>query len=276
MRTNHQYRPSLWPGLILASVGGGLLAREFGLLPPQVRLVDFWPLFLVIVGVSSLFRARGLLGALFALAFVALGALLLARNLGFLVFPAARLWPGLLVLLGVAFLIRGARGSERRDPPPDLLRDPPRDPLPDPLRDPPRDPPPAAGGGPLDGYYGQGAQHASLMTEDDRLNKQITFSGLDFKIESQAWKGGELVVTAGGVGLDLRYARLDPEGALLDVQIVMGGVDIRVPDTWQIQCDVTPFLGGADDSTRSTQGSTSAPLLRVVGSVTLGGLSIRN
>jgi hypothetical protein len=56
----------------------------------------------------------------------------------------------------------------------------------------------------------------------------------------------------------------------------MGGVDIRVPDTWQVKNDVTPLLGGADDSTRSTQGSTDAPLLRVVGSVTLGGISIHN
>jgi predicted membrane protein len=108
------------------------------------------------------------------------------------------------------------------------------------------------------------------------LNKQITLAGAELKIESQQWKGGELGVTAGGVEIDLRYARLDPEGALLDVRIVMGGVDIRVPDTWQIRCDVTPFLGGADDSTRSTQGSTSVPVLRVVGSVTLGGLSIHN
>ena len=56
----------------------------------------------------------------------------------------------------------------------------------------------------------------------------------------------------------------------------MGGVDIRVPDTWQVRCDVTPLLGGADDSTRSAQGATNAPTLRVVGTVTLGGLSIRN
>jgi len=258
MRTNHHHWPGLWPGLLLVSVGGGLLAREFGLLPAQVRLVDFWPLILVFVGGSSLLRARGVVGALFALAFVAMGGLLLAHNLGFLsflAFPAARLWPALLVLLGVAFLIRAARGSERHGPS--------------------TDPPAGAGGEPLDGYD-EGAQHVGLTAEEDRLNKQITFAGAEFKIASQAWKGGELGVTAGGVEIDLRYARLDPEGALLDVRIVMGGVDLRVPDTWKVQCDVTPLLGGADDSTRSTQGSTDAPLLRVVGSVTLGGLSIHN
>jgi hypothetical protein len=264
MRTHHHHRPGLWPGLILVSVGGGLLAREFGLLPPQVRLVDFWPLLLVSFGISNLFRGRGFMGALFALAFVALGGFLLARNLGFLVFPAAHLWPVLVVLLGVAFLVRAARGPERRGPPPDS--------------------PAGAGPEPHDGFdpladeaWGnESAQQRSLASDDDRLNKQITFAGAEFKIASQAWKGGELGVTAGGVELDLRYARLAPEGALLDVRIVMGGVDIRVPDTWQVLCDVTPLIGGADDTTRSTQGSTRAPLLRVVGSVTLGGLSIHN
>jgi hypothetical protein len=43
-----------------------------------------------------------------------------------------------------------------------------------------------------------------------------------------------------------------------------------------VKCDVAPLLGGADDMTRSTQGSPGAPVLRVVGSVTLGGLSIHN
>ena len=264
MRTNHHHRPGVLPGLILVSVGGGLLAREFGLLPPHLRLVDFWPLFLVFMGLSSLFHARGFVGALFALAFVALGGLLLARNLGFLAFPALRLWPGLLVLLGIAFLFRRGRSSDWHGPPPDA---PPI------MRPAPRNDDAQI----VTAHWDDaGAPQRNLTTEDNRLSKQITFSGLDFKIEAQAWTGGELGVTAGGVGIDLRNARLAPEGALLDVRIVMGGVDIRVPDTWQVQCDVTPFLGGADDSTRSTQGSNGAPILRVIGSVTLGGLSIRN
>lgn len=261
MRKNHHHWPGLWPGLILVAVGGGLLAREFGLLPPQVRLVDFWPLLLVFGGVSSLFRARSFMGALFALALLASGGFMLASNLGFLAFPAARLWPGLLVLLGVAFMFRRTHGSEWREPPR----------APEPNLDPVGGAEPAA-----QDDFSEELLRASPSSDDDRLNKQITFAGAEFKIISQDWKGGELGVTAGGVEIDLRNARLAPEGALLDVHVVMGGVDIRVPDTWQVRCDVTPLLGGADDATRSTQGSTNAPVLRVVGSVTLGGLSIHN
>lgn len=244
MRSNHQRRPRLWLGLGLAIVGGGLLLREFGLLPAHIGFVDFWPLVLVLAGASRLLRARRVSRSLFALALVALGGVVLAGNLGFVAFPTARLWPAVLLLLGVAFLIGGARGSKGPEPS--------------------SDPPAGACGG------------LSLATEDDRINKQIMFSGLELKIESQAWKGGVLDVTAGGVELDLRYARLAPEGAVLEVRILMGGVDIRVPDTWQVKCDVTPLLGGADDMSRSTQGSPDAPVLRLIGSATLGGLSIHN
>jgi hypothetical protein len=181
--------------------------------------------------------------------------LLLAGNLGFLAVPTARLWPGLLILLGLAFLLRsgGRPGHRHHHPYPMADRDP-------------------------EAYDDlvEGGSERQISTDGDRLQRRVAFSGLELKIESQAWQGGELSVTAGGVEMDLRYARLDPRGAVLDVRIVMGGVDLRVPDTWQIQNDVTPLLGGADDSTRSTQGSIDAPLLRIVGTVTMGGISIHN
>jgi len=56
----------------------------------------------------------------------------------------------------------------------------------------------------------------------------------------------------------------------------MGGVELRVPDTWLVICEVTPFLGGAEDETRPPQGVSNAPRLRIVGTATLGGLNIRN
>jgi hypothetical protein len=255
-----QRLPGLWPGLILISVGGGLLAREFGILPAHLRVIDFWPLLVVFAGLSSLLRARGVVSALFAFAFIAMGAVLFAGKLGLLTFPAARLWPGLLVLLGLAFLLGGFCRGKRPDPPSE---------------------PPAGGWDPPhDGYaLGEGIHGAAKPQEassDDRLNKQFMFSGAQLRIESQKWEGGQLGVTAGGVELDLRNASLAPGGAALDLRVVMGGIEIRVPDTWHVTCEVTPLFGGAEVSARSTQGATNAPRLRVTGTATLGGVDIRN
>jgi hypothetical protein len=257
MRSNRQW-PGLWPGLLLVSVGGGLLAREFGLLPPHVRVLDFWPLFVVLIGISVLLRANGVGSAVLAFAFIGTGGVLLAGNLGFLTFSATRLWPVLLVLLGVAVLL-GGRGS--RDGKQFCGR---------PSR------PPAGPEQPADGPLGDGRNHMRHSSDEDRLVRQFTCAGGELRIESQAWQGGDLGITAGGVELDLRNARLAAEGAQLNVRILMGGVDIRVPDTWQVYTDVTPLFGGTDDTTRSTQGAEGAPRLRIVGNVTLGGVSIRN
>lgn len=241
MRENYD-RPGLWPGLILVSVGAGLVAREFGLLPATVRVLDFWPLFVVLVGISLLLRASGAVSVCLAVAFIGTGGVLLAGNLGFLGFSATRLWPVLLVLLGLGVLFRPSRGPGFPSPPSSALGDP---------------------------YVDDGA-------EPDRLSRQYICAGAQVRIESQAWRGGEIAVTAGGVELDLRQARLDPEGAVLALRVLMGGVDIRVPDTWHVELDVTPLLGGADDSTRSTQGASSAPRLRIIGTVTLGGINVQN
>jgi hypothetical protein len=257
-------------------VGAGLLAREFGLIPHHVRIVDFWPLFVMVMGVSGLARARGFVAGLFSLAFIAMGGLLLAGNLGMIAFPAARLWPALLVLMGLSFIVRGRyrRGFHARD----------------------WNPPPGGGGTSIsrgdggDGGDGGGGgnsggpepetrfhhQHHAQTTDSNQLQRQYTFSGAQLAIESQAWRGGELGVTAGGVELDLRNTKLAPEGAVLDLRVVMGGVDIRVPPTWKVNSEVTPLFGGADDMTRTTQGSEDAPRLRITGTVTLGGVTVRN
>lgn len=262
MRPRHRY-PGLLPGLILIAVGGGLLGREFGYLPPNVRFLDFWPLFVMFMGISGLLHRRSFLGSLFSLAFIAFGGVLLAGNLGLLAFPAARLWPGLLVLVGLAFLLRhGPRGEFRG------FREASR-----------RRRGRAEGDARAEGdeeHAAIGREYGAQTSAEDELHKQITFSGAQLRIESQSWKGGELNVTVGGVELDLRNARLQPEGAVLDLRVLMGGVDIRVPDTWQVYCEVTPLFGGADDVTRSTQGAPDAPKLRVIGTCTLGGVTVRN
>jgi len=255
VRTHHD-RPGLWSGLLLVSVGAGLLAREFGWLPRHVGVLDFWPLFVVCIGLSVLLRASNMVSALLALAFIGTGSALLAGNLGFLTASVTRLWPLLVVLLGLWALFRGGRGPE------------------------PRRPSPGASHFGSDGALAEEdwrSEDTQLVTADaDRLVQRYFGAGAQLRVDSQAWRGGELIVTAGGVELDLRQAELHPEGAVLVVRVLMGGIDIRVPDTWQVQCHVTPLLGGAEDSTRSTQGVSSAPRLLVKGNVTLGGVSIQN
>ena len=251
MHTPSRSLPGLWPGLILVSLGGGLLARELGLLPPGTGIVDFWPLLVVTFGLARLVHARGAFSAFFALAFTAVGAVLLAGNLGFGEFAGVRYWPALLILLGLSFLFRG-RGGQK----PHRVRFEGA-------------PPP---------HFGSGSTDAEQLvaSDENRLVRSIIMAGGQIRVESQAFTGGEVSAVAAGAEIDFRYARLAEAGATLHLDVVMGGVELRVPDTWHVLCEVSPVLGGVDDTTRPTQGDLSAPQLRIVGSVVLGGISIRN
>jgi predicted membrane protein len=80
----------------------------------------------------------------------------------------------------------------------------------------------------------------------------------------------------GGCELDLRDALMGSTGtAVVEVFVLMGGVEIMVPPNWTVSLEVAPILGGAEDSTR-TMPSMSAHKLIVRGTVVMGGIEISN
>jgi hypothetical protein len=73
----------------------------------------------------------------------------------------------------------------------------------------------------------------------------------------------------------LREATLAPgTEALVDVTTMMGGFEIKVPETWNVIVEIVPFMGGYEDKTRHPT-DPAAPRLRVRGFVMMGGVEIR-
>jgi predicted membrane protein len=237
-------RPGFWPGVTFVSLGAGLLARELGYLPSDVRWIDFWPLLVVFFGLSALRHAQSFFGFLFCAVTAAVGALLLGENLRLLSFDVSRYWPCLLILLGISMFWGGGNSGRRAK---------------------------------KDRGWAHGGRGAPVeTTRDDILERQVTFGGAEIRVNSERFQGGFLAVTLGGVELDLRHAELTPEGAILELRVLMGGVDVRVPDHFQVQSEVTPMLGGVDDTSRHDPRVQGAPRLILRGSVMFGGVTIRN
>jgi predicted membrane protein len=78
----------------------------------------------------------------------------------------------------------------------------------------------------------------------------------------------------GGVTLDLRDARLDPEGARIDVTAIFGGVEILVPRGWRVTTSGTPILGGIDNKTAGE--AAGGPELLIDALAILGGADIKH
>lgn len=91
---------------------------------------------------------------------------------------------------------------------------------------------------------------------------------------SQSFRGGDLNAFMGGVELDLREAAIQDSPAVIDVFVMWGGIEIRVPERWAVDPKVTALLGGFEDRTRG--GPEAGEQLVVRGLVVMGGIEIKN
>jgi hypothetical protein len=89
------------------------------------------------------------------------------------------------------------------------------------------------------------------------------------------FKGGSAMAVFGGCEVDLRHAVL-PEGgvAVVDVFAMFGGIEIRVPDEWQVVNRGNAILGGFENKSRPLPGSSRR--LVVTGTAIMGGVEVKN
>jgi hypothetical protein len=115
---------------------------------------------------------------------------------------------------------------------------------------------------------------APAFTDEDSFERGAALAGLKLRVRSQRFKSGRVTAVLSGVTLDLREARLGPEGATINVQSALSGIDILVPRDWDVVCKVEAVCGGAYDD-RPRVSAPTAPRLQITGTVVAGGLCVR-
>lgn len=89
------------------------------------------------------------------------------------------------------------------------------------------------------------------------------------------FKGGSAMAVFGGCEIDLRHAVLpDGAAALVDVFVMFGGCEIRVPEEWLVVNRGNAFLGGFENKTRPLPGAQKR--LVVTGTAIMGGVEVKN
>ncbi len=92
----------------------------------------------------------------------------------------------------------------------------------------------------------------------------------------QPFKGGNLTAIFGGLELDLRAAEPSPEPMTLDVFVLFGGGEIRVPSGWAVDIRTTSIFGGVSNKVYDAPPPVGAPRLILTGSVFFGGFEVRH
>lgn len=118
-----------------------------------------------------------------------------------------------------------------------------------------------------------------LAAHDSFLSATAIFGGSKRKVVQQDFKGAELTAIFGGFELDLRQADLESDQVRVDIFVLFGSGEIKVPSNWAVTMKGSAIMGGYEDKTLhmpspETGGRTIH--LVVTGLVLLGGLSVTN
>jgi len=113
---------------------------------------------------------------------------------------------------------------------------------------------------------------------EDGFERAAALDGWWLCVQSRELRSGRLSALCAGVTVDFRHAALSLEGATLDLQSALSGVELLVPPDWEVICDVDAVFGGVRDQRRAAgpaRPGRARPRLRITGMVVAGGLSVR-
>jgi hypothetical protein len=240
-------------GLVVVALGVLFTLSNLGVVEAG-EVLRWWPALLLAYGLGRLTgfccRQNTVLGVVFATA----GGLLLLYEAEVIRLNPWEFWPVILVVIG-ASMVTGALRRARYA---------------------------ATGGGaptgaPTEGGSGSGAgvPGAPAVDAASRLNTFVVWAGLERKVTTQDFRGGDVTAIMGGAEIDLRGSKMTGDAAVVDVLVLWGGVDLYVPADWKVTVEALPLMGGIEDATRVPPGEVRGHLI-LKGVVLMGGVEVKN
>jgi len=212
------------------------------------EIARYWPVILIALGVVKLVDSHGTGSLVFGGLLSGVGALLLLDNLGIFYFDWRLFWPAILVGLGILMLIRNLEWQDRAARPGSDWQD--------------------------------HVQHPGFTSGESagpgKLNLWTIFGGGQRSVDSKDFRGGEVSAMFGGWEIDLRGAAMAEAQATLEANVMFGGAEIRIPETWLAEMRGTGLFGGFSDETRHPDPAGNPPRLTITGSALFGGVTISN
>lgn len=101
------------------------------------------------------------------------------------------------------------------------------------------------------------------------------FGGVDRHITETDFRGAQCTAVFGGCKIDLRDAKIQGREAVLNTYAIFGGVEIRVPENWDVVSRGVAIFGGFENRTRHPSGPDTKRLI-LDGAAVFGGVSVKD
>jgi hypothetical protein len=110
-------------------------------------------------------------------------------------------------------------------------------------------------------------------TADNVVDVAAILGGVERRITTPDFRGGEITAVLGGCALDLRESAMLKD-AVLNVFTIWGGINIKVPPDWTVVWSGTALMGGFSEKTISAPNAGKRLVIR--GYAIMGGIEVRN
>ena len=224
---SHRKSSNFWIGLALVILGVIFLSDTFHIIRFGRLISSWWPLILIIVGVTKL-SCKDSKGGW---TLIIVGIILQLTTLHIVSWHfIGRLWPVILIIIGIGILLKRSSSG---------------------------------------GCCGKDFTEST----EDMLEFDAIFSGTEKQITSQKFRGGEISAIFGSIKLDLRNARIAPEGCTLTADAIFGSIEIYVSPDVTVHLKGSQILGRFDNHTNSVEGG---PSITIKGDAIFGNIRISN
>ena len=102
------------------------------------------------------------------------------------------------------------------------------------------------------------------------------FGGVDRHISEPNFRNAQYTAIFGGCKIDLRDAQIVGREAVLETYAIFGGVEIRVPEDWEIVSHNVAIFGGINDQRRRPPSGPDTKRLILEGAAIFGGVSVKD
>lgn len=235
-------------GMLLILLGLGFLLDQFNVISFGMIFSTYWPMILIIIGVTNLFNKDSSRFGNSLL--IVVGLLFQINELSVLPFSVFGLiLPVILILVG--FNILFSRKKEQRYNP--ALNE---------------------------NTYLENREETDdtlgfkNITMDNSLDSFAFMSAVETNNRSQEFRGGRATAVMGSIEIDFRGAVPFKNNIELELTSIMGSIEILVPENWRVEVRGTPLLGAISNKSRyNTDANT--PILNLKCFVLMGSIEIK-
>ena len=227
-------------GILIIAAGVILLLGTLGY-NLDIDLWDFWPLILIAVGIKIMVSHHDSKEILWGIFLLTIGVLLQLNKLDYIDISFHDIWPLILIYIGIQIIISGGKHRSRMS---------------------------------HNRTHKRGLMNENEDVRGDMINISAILGGGEYHYSNKKLKGGKISAIMGGCEIDLRDSDFEGEELIINIFALMGGIEIRIPQSWDVVLEGTPILGGMSDQTKTLNGSKKK--LIITGEAIMGGVEIKN